>query len=79
MYKSIKMTLVLTQLNDSQKDLLIKLAQELHIKIEVLDDEDREQRALLKLSEQSFAEEWDSEEDKHWDDFLKSTKDVSKR
>jgi hypothetical protein len=73
------MTLVLTPLNDSQKDLLIKLAQELHIKVEVLDDEDTEQRALLKLSEQCFAEEWDSEEDKHWDDFLKSTKDVSKR
>ena len=73
------MTVILTPQNDSQRDLLIKLAQELHIKIEVVDDDSAEKRAMLKLSETSFAKEWDSEEDAHWDDIKVTVKDVSKR
>ena len=73
------MTVILTPQNDSQRDLLIKLAQELHIKIEVVDDDSAEKRAMLKLSETSFAKEWDSEEDAHWDDIKVTMKDVSKR
>jgi hypothetical protein len=53
------------------------LAEELHIKVEVMDDEDVERRALLKLAETSFAKEWNSNEDEHWDDFLKTAKNVS--
>lgn len=61
------MTVILSPQNDAQRDLLIKLAQELHIKVEVLDDDIAEKRALLKLSESVFAKEWGSEEDTHWD------------
>ena len=73
------MTLVLTPLNDSQKDLLIKLAEELHIRVEVIDDDNIDTKNLMKLSESSFAKEWNSEEDAHWDTLLKSTDHVSKR
>lgn len=73
------MTLVMTPLNDSQKDLLIKLAEELHIKVEVIDDEKLEAKNLLKLSEIAFAKEWESDEDAHWDILLKPTEDISKR
>ena len=72
-------TLVFTEANETQTDLLVKLAKELHIKVEVMDDEKMERKALLKLAEKSFAKEWESKEDEHWDDFLKSAKDVSKR
>ncbi|MCW3124774.1 MAG: hypothetical protein JWO03_432 [Bacteroidetes bacterium] len=69
----------MTPLNDSQKDLLIKLAEQLHIKVEVINDEDLDIKNIQKLAESSFAKEWESEEDAHWDEFLKSTADVSKR
>jgi hypothetical protein len=71
-------TLVFTEANETQTDLLVKLARELHIKVEIMDDEKMETKALLKLAEKSFAKEWESKEDEHWDDFLKSAKDVSK-
>jgi hypothetical protein len=73
------MTLVLTPLNDSQRDLFIKLAQELHVKIEVIDEEHADTRDLLKLAETSFSKEWGGAEDAHWDTYLKPTADVSKR
>jgi hypothetical protein len=73
------MTLVMTPLNDSQKDLLIKLAEELHIKVEVIDNDSMDMKSLMKLSESSFAKEWDSEEDNDWDELLKPKEHVSKR
>ena len=73
------MTLVMTPLNDSQKDLLIRLAEELHIKVEVIDDTGVDTKNLLKLAETSFAKEWGSDEDAHWDNYIKSSRDVSKR
>jgi len=73
------MTLVLTSLNDSQKNLLIKLAEELHIKVEVIDDDSMDMKSLMKLSESSFAQEWNSEEDNDWDELLKPKENVSKR
>jgi hypothetical protein len=70
-------TLIFTKASETQTDLLVKLAEELHIKVEVMDDEDVERRTLLKLAETSFAKEWNSNEDEHWDGFLKAAKDVS--
>jgi hypothetical protein len=78
--KVLKMrTLVFTDANETQTDLLVKLAKELHLKVEVMDDEKMEGKTLLKLAETSFGKEWNSKEDEHWDDFLKTAKDVSKR
>jgi energy-converting hydrogenase A subunit M len=73
------MTVILSPQNDSQRDLLVKLAQELHIKIEVLDDVLAEKRALDKLSESSFAKEWGSEEDTYWDNIQIPLVNVPKR
>ena len=73
------MTLVITPINESQKDLLIKLANELNIKVEVLDDDSMNIKGLMKIAESSFAKEWNSEEDAHWDDLIKPSQDVSKR
>ncbi len=73
------MTLVMTPLNDSQKDKLIKLAEELHVKVEVIEEDDIATKSLMKLAESSFAKEWNSEEDAHWDDLLKNQENVSKR
>ncbi len=71
-------TLIFTRANETQTDLLVKLAGELHTEVEVLDEDEAERKALLKLSERFFAKEWDSNEDEHWDDFLKKAADVSK-
>jgi len=71
-------TLIFTKANEAQTDLLVKLAKELHIVVEVMDEDEIERKALLKLSETSFGEEWNSNEDEHWDEFLKTAKNVSK-
>jgi len=75
----IMQTLLVTTENETQTDLLVRLAKELHLKIEIVEDETAEKKALLQLAEHSFAEEWNSEEDNHWDEFLKNATDVSKR
>ena len=72
-------TLILHTENDIQTKSVVNLANSLHIKIEVMDDKDSEREVLLKLAESSFAKEWNSDEDAHWNDFLKNAKDVSKR
>lgn len=69
-------TLILHTENDTQTKSVVNLANSLHIKIEVVDDE---REALLKLAESSFAEEWNSEDDAHWNEFLLKADDVSKR
>ena len=69
-------TLIFTKANETQTDLLVKLAKELHIKVEVMDEDEKERKALLKLAETSFAEDWNSKEDEHWDEFLKTAKNV---
>jgi hypothetical protein len=72
-------TLILHTENESQTNSVVKLAHSLHIKVEIVDDKDSERQVLLKLAESSFAKEWNSDEDAHWNDFLKKAKDVSKR
>ena len=72
-------TLILHTENDTQTKSVVSFANSLHIKYEVMDDADTERKVLLKLAETSFAKDWNSEEDAHWDDFLKNAKDVSKR
>jgi hypothetical protein len=72
-------TLIFTQANETQTDLLVKLAKELHISVEVMDEREIERKALLKLSEISFANDWNSNEDEHWDEFLKTAKNVPTR
>lgn len=69
-------TLILHTENKTQTDSVVKLAHSLHIKLEVVEDE---REVLLKLAESSFANEWDSEEDAHWNEFLIKADDVSKR
>lgn len=72
-------TLILHTENETQTKSIVSFANSLHIKVEVMDDTDTERKILLKLAESSFATEWNSEEDAHWNEFLKTAKDVSKR
>lgn len=72
-------TLILHTENESQTSSIVKLANSLHIQVQVMDDEETGKQLLLKLAVSSFAKEWDSEENSHWDAFLKKAKDVSKR
>ena len=72
-------TLILHTENDAQTNSIVKLATSLQIEVEVMDEKDAESRVLLRLAESSFAKEWDSEEDNHWNEFLKTSADVSKR
>ena len=52
-------TLILTTENESQTDLLIKLARELHIKVLLVPDkETAEKMALAQVAEASFAKDW---------------------
>jgi len=60
-----------------QFNLLIDLAKQLGIGVKLFDDIDENQLTAI-VSEASFAEEWNSKEDQHWDEFLaqNSTKEV---
>jgi len=49
--------------------LLIDLAKQLGIGVKSFDDIDENQLTAI-VSEASFAEEWNSKEDQHWDEFL---------
>ncbi len=69
-------TLLVTTESDAQTDLLIRLAEELHLKFEIVDAGDAEKKALLKLAESSFAKEWNSKEDERWDLYLKTAGNV---
>lgn len=69
-------TLILHTENDTQTKSVVNLANSLHIKVEVVEDE---REVLLKLAESSFAKEWNSEDDTHWNEFLIKADDVSKR
>jgi hypothetical protein len=71
-------TLIIRTDNEYQLDLLLKLAKELALDAIVTHDADAEKKAFLKLAETSFAKDWNSEEDKVWDNFLKDKKHVSK-
>jgi hypothetical protein len=65
-------TLILRIDNEAQADILIKLAKELHIKIDVIDSEiEAEKKSMLTIANSSFAKDWNSKEDEHWDEFLK--------
>ena len=71
-------TLILKVDSEVQADILIKLAREWHITMDVIDsEEEADRRAILTIAESSFAQEWNSKEDEHWDEFLKNSKDVS--
>lgn len=71
--------LILHTENDSQTSSIVKLATSLKIKVEVMGEHDAERQILLRLAETSFTKEWDSQEDNHWNEFLKTSADVSKR
>jgi hypothetical protein len=72
--------IILTTETTSQADLFVKLAHELHVEVHVLNDKEAiEKPGLSKLAEASFAKEWNSKEDAHWNDFLKNAEDVSAR
>ena len=60
-----------------QFNLLIDLAKQLGIGVKSFGDIDESQLTAI-VSEASFAEEWNSKEDQHWDEFLaqNSTKEV---
>lgn len=65
-------TLILQSNSASQQDLLLRQAKEIHIKAKLIEDDiSIEKIASAKLSESSFAKEWNSEENTHWDKFLK--------
>ncbi len=65
-------TLILETNSKSKFDVLVQLAKELNIKLRIIDsDENNETKATMALSEKSFAKEWNSKEDEHWDEFLK--------
>ncbi len=70
-------TLIIKTENENQLDLLLQLATELHMKVEMSDDEASEKIAIQKLAETSFAKDWNSEEDEVWTEFLKNKKYVS--
>jgi hypothetical protein len=71
--------LVVTTESDAQAELLIRLANELHLKVELIAEEVEESLSVLKLAESSFSKEWSSSEDDHWDEFLKKAQDVQSR
>ena len=58
--------------NRSQMDRLVRLAKELHLNFEVIDEENNLTSSLLRLAEKSFGKEWNSEEDNRWDEILKN-------
>jgi hypothetical protein len=71
------MTLIMTPHSDAQRDLLMRLADELHIKVQVVDDSNSTTKDFMRLSESSLAKVWDTEEDAHWDAFFKLRGNVS--
>ena len=72
-------TLVIKTENANQVEILLRLAKEMHIQVELTDSESTEKHAILKLAETSFAKDWDSEEDEVWTDFINKKKYVSAR
>jgi hypothetical protein len=71
-------TLILHTENENQTNSIVKLAKSLKVKVEVKEENEKDD-FLLKVAELSFAKEWTSEADEHWDEFLKNAIDVSKR
>ena len=69
--------LVVDMQNNSEMDLLIRLAEKLQLNFEVIDDENDLSLSLLHLAESSFGKEWNSNEDARWDEILKNDADAS--
>ena len=69
-------TLVIKTENANQVEILLRLAKEMHIEVELTDSESTEKKAILKLAETSFAKDWDSKEDDIWTDFINKKKYV---
>ncbi|HYV91989.1 MAG TPA: hypothetical protein VE978_09405 [Chitinophagales bacterium] len=66
-------TLVLQPDKPSQLDMLLHLAKELGINARVYDEADLDEKRInLLLAETSFAKDWNSNADDHWDEFLKN-------
>jgi hypothetical protein len=72
-------TVVIKVKSDNQLDLLVHLAAELNIEIEVTDDEKAEKAVLVELSETSFSKDWENEDDEVWTEFLNKKPYVPKR
>ena len=67
-------TVILRTKNKSQREIFLKLARELGVSASVVTDaneEKIEKKLLLMMSESSFAKDWLSKEDDHWDELLK--------
>ena len=65
-------TLVLQTETTSNIDLLYKLAQELGVSAQLLDDNALNEKALSAiLAETSFSKDWNSKEDDAWNELLK--------
>ena len=72
-------TLVLHPENESQINSIIKLAHDLQVRLEIMDEDSLSPQIWLKMAETSFSNEWNNDKDSHWDEYLKSAKDVSER
>jgi hypothetical protein len=65
-------TLILTTFNSQQTDIFLRLAEQLHVEAKLVEGQSIEEKKITaQLSESTFSKEWGSEEDEHWDDFLK--------
>lgn len=65
-------TLIVTTQSTRQTDIFLRLAEEMHVEAKLLEDGfSTEKKIAAQLSESAFSKEWNSEEDQHWDDFLK--------
>ncbi len=65
-------TLVLQTETTSKIDLLYKLAQELGVSAQLLDDNELNEKTLNAiLAETAFSKDWNSKEDDIWNELLK--------
>ena len=69
-------TAILQTENTEQLYILVKLAEELGISTKVFNSEKEEDERTMTafLSETSFAKEWNSKEDEHWDELSEMQK-----
>ncbi len=72
-------TLVIRAENANQVEILLRLAKEMNIQVEIAESDSTDKHAILKLAETSFAKDWDSEEDEVWTDFINKREYVSAR
>ena len=69
-------TLIIKTDKGNQADLFEKLAKELGLQIQVINDDTEvaDKQIAMAIAETSFSKDWNSKEDEHWDKFLKAKK-----